>query len=458
MAMDNNVLECLKKCRVKNKDQRALDQFESMLRFYLSDRTGKIAFNKIQSLEPQDLVPYALLEDSLEKLGKDHLSEVAVIKLNGGLGTTMGLDTPKSLVPVRQNSTFLDITTQQLKTFNATYNTKIPLYLMDSERTLRLTLDYIKDAYDVKHFSQHVFPRLNKETERPLELPQGKKEQEWCPPGHGDIFLSLECSGVLDELLKSGVYYAFVSNGDNLGATLDLKILGYIVKHKIDFLIETTPKTKADVKGGTLIRYKDKLTLLERAQVEDDHLEDFENVIKFQIFNTNNLWIDLRALKQKCVEGKLNLPVIVNEKDVEGIPAVQLETAMGAAVSVFDKSVSIIVDRSRFMPVKKTSDLLVMRSDAVESKDSGYIGINPKRNPALLPMVKLSKEYENLEDLDSKIVTLPSLEACQTLTVEGPFRFESGVQISGHVILKNSTHTPYVLQNVDLNNETLEID
>ena len=455
--MDNNILECLKKCRVKNKDQRALDQYESMVRFYWSGQSGKVEFNKIQSLEPHDLVPYALLDDDLEEKGKKHLSEVVVIKLNGGLGTTMGLETPKSLVAVRAENSFLDITTQQLNTFNTSFNTHIPFYLMDSDRTLKLTLEFISDKYDLKHFSQHMFPRINKETEAPLDAGVGDRESEWCPPGHGDIFLSLECSGALDELLNAGIYYAFVSNGDNLGATLDLKILGHMVDNNIDFLIETTPKTKADVKGGTLIRYKDKLSLLERAQVEDSHLNEFEDVVKFQIFNTNNIWVDLRALKQKSVESQFNLPVIVNEKVVNGTPCVQLETAMGAAVSVFDKSVSVIVDRSRFMPVKKTSDLLVMRSDAVESNKEGYINISNQRNPALLPLISLDSSYESLDNFEKAFVSIPSLVNCQSLHVEGAFIFESDVEISGTVVLKNESDTPYVLKNKKLMNETLEV-
>jgi UTP--glucose-1-phosphate uridylyltransferase len=433
-----------------------LDQFESMVRFYLSNESGKIDFKKIQQLQAQDLVPYALLEDDLEAIGESQLSTTSVIKLNGGLGTTMGLNSPKSLVPVRGNDTFLDITVKQLQAFNKKYDTQIPFYLMDSERTLKLTLDHIQDKYDVQHFSQHMFPRLNKATGQPLELEPGKKELEWCPPGHGDIFLSLECSGTLDDLLSKGVCYAFISNGDNLGATLDLKILGYIAKHNMDFVIETTPKTKADVKGGTLIRYNDALTLLERAQVEAHNLSEFEDVVKFQVFNTNNIWVDLRALKQKLIEKRLDLPVIVNEKVVEGIDCIQLETAMGAAVSVFDSSVSVIVDRSRFMPVKKTSDLLVMRSDAVESDNQGGITISSKRNPALLPLVNLSKEYESLEVFDDLVKVVPSLLECQSLTISGPIRFNEHVTIKGDVVLTNNESTEAEMLQKAIVNETVE--
>jgi UTP--glucose-1-phosphate uridylyltransferase len=224
----------------------------------------------------------------------------------------------------------------------------------------------------------------------------------------------------------------------------------------MDFVIETTPKTKADVKGGTLIRYNDALTLLERAQVEAHNLSEFEDVVKFQVFNTNNIWVDLRALKQKLIEKRLDLPVIVNEKVVEGIDCIQLETAMGAAVSVFDSSVSVIVDRSRFMPVKKTSDLLVMRSDAVESDNQGGITISSKRNPALLPLVNLSKEYESLEVFDDLVKVVPSLLECQSLTISGPIRFNEHVTIKGDVVLTNNESTEAEMLQKAIVNETVE--
>lgn len=61
----------------------------------------------------------------------------------------------------------------------------------------------------------------------------------------------------------------------------------------VEFLMEVTDKTKADVKGGTLIQYDDKLRLLEMAQVPNEHLEEFKSVKTFKFFNTNNLWIKL---------------------------------------------------------------------------------------------------------------------------------------------------------------------
>ena len=91
----------------------------------------------------------------------------------------------------------------------------------------------------------------------------------------------------------------FISNIDNLGATVDVNILNFLAgeeaasKPRCEFLMEVTDKTRADVKGGTLIQYEDKLRLLEIAQVPKDHLEDFKSVKTFKIFNTNNLWIKL---------------------------------------------------------------------------------------------------------------------------------------------------------------------
>lgn len=120
----------------------------------------------------------------------------------------------------------------------------------------------------------------------------------WYPPGHGDFYLSFYNSGLLKRFVDEGREYCFISNVDNLGATVDLNILNLLMhptpgKQKPEFVMEVTDKTKADVKGGTLIQSENHLRLLELAQVPKDHVEDFKSVKKFKIFNTNNLWINL---------------------------------------------------------------------------------------------------------------------------------------------------------------------
>ena len=88
-----------------------------------------------------------------------------------------------------------------------------------------------------------------------------------------------------------------MSNIDNLGATVDLSILKECIQESTEFIMEVTDKTRADVKGGTLINYEGHLRLLEVAQVPPSHLEDFKSVKKFNVFNTNNLWINLNSIK-----------------------------------------------------------------------------------------------------------------------------------------------------------------
>ena len=95
-----------------------------------------------------------------------------------------------------------------------------------------------------------------------------------------------------------------MSNIDNLGATVDLSILKEIISQSTEFIMEVTDKTRADVKGGTLISYEGRLRLLEVAQVPKDRLEDFKSVKKFNVFNTNNLWMSLDSIKNagKCCQ------------------------------------------------------------------------------------------------------------------------------------------------------------
>ena len=68
--------------------------------------------------------------------------------------------------------------------------------------------------------------------------------------GHGEVYIVLATSGMFDALLARGYQYLFLSNSDNLGATLNLGILGYIADEQIPFLMEVADRTEADKKGG----------------------------------------------------------------------------------------------------------------------------------------------------------------------------------------------------------------
>lgn len=255
------------------------------------------------------------------------------------------------------------------------------------------------------------------------------------PPGHGDLYESLYNSGKLDQLLSEGKEYLFVSNVDNLGATVDLNILHYMIENDIEFVMEVTDKTKADIKGGTLIDYKGQIRLLEIAQVPDEHVEDFKSIKKFKIFNTNNLWINLKAIKRILEEDPMDLEIIVNNKTTDsGEKVIQLETAVGAGIKHFRNAHGVNVPRSRFLPVKSTSDLFLVTSN-LYSLNHGELRMNPKRQFSNAPLVKLGDHFKKVSNFLSRLKTIPHILELDHLTVTGDVTFGSKVELRGTVII-----------------------
>ena len=223
-------------------------------------------------------------------------------------------------------------------------------------------------------------------------------------PGHGDVFASLAATGLLGQLLEHGYEYLFLSNSDNLGATLEPKILSWLAAEGLPFVSEVVDRTEGDRKGGHLARRRSDggLLLRETAQVPHEDQEAFEDISVHRYFNANNIWVSLRALDEKLREGGgvLELPMIVNRKTVDPTDpsspeVVQLETAMGAAIGVFEGAAAVHVPRDRFVPVKKTNDLLVVRSDAYVLHDDWTVRLVPERE-GLAPHVELDSDHFKL--------------------------------------------------------------
>ncbi|NNE43870.1 MAG: UTP--glucose-1-phosphate uridylyltransferase, partial [Gemmatimonadetes bacterium] len=332
-------------------------------------------------ISPVDSLPDSEELGSYAEAGARALARTVMVKLNGGLGTSMGMTRAKSLLPIRDGATFLDFIARQVLHLRAAHDCRLPLVLMNSFRTRDDTLDALAayPALDVGlplDFLQHKVPKILAEDLSPAEWP-AHPENEWCPPGHGDIYTALITSGMLEGLLAGGYEYAFVSNSDNLGAVLDLPILGWFAEEDAPFLMEACDRTEADKKGGHLARHADgRLILREVAQCPEDEMEAFQDVNVFRYFNTNTLWVNLKQLQRVLDEQDqfLGLPLIRNRKTVDptddGSPAVyQLETAMGAAISVFPDACALRVPRERFLPVKTTGDLLGLRSDLYRTTD-----------------------------------------------------------------------------------------
>ncbi|KAI4299657.1 hypothetical protein L6164_033093 [Bauhinia variegata] len=405
---------------------------------YLSGEAQHVDWSKIQTPTDKVVVPYETLvppPDGASEI-KNLLDKLVVLKLNGGLGTTMGCTGPKSVIEVREGLTFLDLIVIQIENLNSKYGSNVPLLLMNSfnthDDTLKIVEKYKDSKIEIHTFNQSQYPRLVIDDFLPLPSKGQTGRDGWYPPGHGDVFASLSNSGKLDALLSQGKEYVFVANSDNLGAIVDLKILNHLVLNKNEYCMEVTPKTLADVKGGTLISYEGRVQLLEIAQVPDQHVNEFKSIEKFKIFNTNNLWVNLKAIKRLVEAQALKMEIIPNPKEVDGVKVLQLETAAGAAIRFFDNAIGINVPRSRFLPVKATSDLLLVQSDLYTLENGFVIRNKVRANPAN-PSIELGPEFKKVSNFLSRFKSIPSIVELDSLKVAGDVWFGAGVVLKGKV-------------------------
>jgi UTP--glucose-1-phosphate uridylyltransferase len=403
-------------------------------------------------LEPLTDVPSW---DDLPDSDGSALDRVVVLKLNGGLGTSMGMTRAKSLLEVKEGHTFLDVIARQVLHLRERHGAQIPLLLMNSFATRDDTLEALKEYPDLEidglplDFLQGKVPKLLADGFEPVSWPDDPA-LEWAPPGHGDVFTSLATSGMLAKLLERGYEYLFLSNSDNLGAVLEPRILDWFAREQLPFLSEVVDRTEDDRKGGHLARRREDggLVLRETAQVPDEDREAFGDVGRHRFFNCNNIWVNLRALERTLAErdGVLGLPMIVNRKTVDPTDpsspeVVQLETAMGAAIGVFEGAGAVHVPRSRFAPVKTTSHLLVVRSDAYELTDDWTVKLAAERDAA--PIVELSDEFKLLRDFEERFPAgPPSLVEAERLEVEGDVRFGADVVVRGRVRVEGPASIP----------------
>ncbi|XP_021888036.1 UTP--glucose-1-phosphate uridylyltransferase [Carica papaya] len=414
--------------------------FISLVTRYLSGEAQHIEWSKIQTPTDDVVVPYDSLAPTPHDIGetKKLLDKLVVLKLNGGLGTTMGCTGPKSVIEVRNGLTFLDLIVIQIEHLNSKYGCNVPLVLMNSfnthEDTLKIVEKYSNSNIEIHTFNQSQYPRLVVDDFSPLPCKGNAGKDGWYPPGHGDVFPSLMNSGKLDAFLSQGKEYVFAANSDNLGAIVDLKILHHLIQNKNEYCMEVTPKTLADVKGGTLISYEGKVQLLEIAQVPDEHVNEFKSIEKFKIFNTNNLWVNLKAIKRLVQADALKMEIIPNPKEVDGIKVLQLETAAGAAIRFFDHAIGINVPRSRFLPVKATSDLLLVQSDLYTLADGFVIRNEARTNPAN-PSIELGPEFKKVGNFLSRFKSIPSIIELDSLKVTGDVWFGANIILKGKVTI-----------------------
>ena len=447
--------------------KKALNPFkmeESVLNGYIRlynkfqqgpDRIGRWKF--LHGPDEKQLVQYSSLPIPEKESLDAALARVAVCRLNGGMGTSMGCSGPKSAIVVREKMTFIDLIAEQVSDLNNRYQADVPLLFMNSfcthDETERI-IGKSKSTAEILSFCQNRYPRLLEDNSGFLN-PKRLGIDAWYPPGHGDLYSCLLKNGYLDRLVKEGREYLFVSNADNLSAGIDLKILNYIVNKDIPFLLEVTAKTSADTKGGVLYQDKGQIKLLEFANVPLEHIPEFCGNQKFKFFNTNNVWINLVRLKELIKLELLDLGVIVNRKQVKGKVVLQLETAIGGAFNIFPDAVGMNVPRSRFMPVKRTSDLLLVQSNLF-NVERGILKRDSKTVGSKLPQINLKDPFNNIKEYQKRIPVVPDIKELDSLELQGEVRFNGKVTLKGKVRLVSDKKSLRIAKGTVLEDKVVE--
>jgi UTP--glucose-1-phosphate uridylyltransferase len=424
-------------------EKTAIEVFAHYFRLLEHGETGMIPESSIDPLDMEALAD-ATVSDEVAAAA---IASTAVIKLNGGLGTSMGMDQAKSLLCVRSGLSLLDIIARQVLHVRKKHGVALPLIFMNSFRTSGDSMAALRRYADLPveglplEFLQNKEPKLLEKDLVPVSYPKDP-DLEWCPPGHGDIYTALRSTGLLDQLIAAGYTQVFVSNSDNLGAVPDPRVAGWFAQSGAPFAIEAVRRTPSDRKGGHFARRKNdgRIVLRESAQTLDSDSGALADLDRHKFASTNNIWFELEAMKAAldARDGVLGLPMIRNVKNVD--PAdpstpkvVQIETAMGAAIEIFADSRTIEVGRDRFVPVKTTNDLLVLRSDVY---DLGRDFVMEQLSVEI-PFVDLDpRHYKLVGDFDKRFPEgAPSLVKASSLGVEGDWTFGAGVSVVGDVFL-----------------------
>ncbi|KAF9049862.1 UTP-glucose-1-phosphate uridylyltransferase [Panaeolus papilionaceus] len=355
--------------------------FLSVYNRYIDQKAGKqlVDWSKVHPPADQQIIAHS----SLPQAHNVPMNKLVVLKVNGGLGTSMGLNGAKSALEVRQELTFLDLLSSKLSNLTRT-----------EDDTLKILQRYKTRPVKITTINQSRHPRLLKETLLPYAKSMHDGKAAWNPSGHGDLYDALHRSGTLRRLLSEGKEFLFVSNSDNLGAIVDERILAYMAETQSEFIMEVTNKTKSDLTGGTLI-----------------------------------------ALERIMDQKSMSLDIIARTKDLDdGCSIIQLETAAGSAIKHFKKACGINVSRGRFLPVKNCADLLLVRSSLFEI-ERGSLIMNSKRMFGSIPIIKLDSHFQTINQFQKRFKQIPDILELDHLTVSGDVCFGRNVILRGTMII-----------------------
>jgi UTP--glucose-1-phosphate uridylyltransferase len=364
----------------------------------------------------------------------------------------MGLSKARTLLEVKQKDgeslNFLDIIARRVLGIRKKYAVKLPFIFMNSFRTEADTLNYVRKYPTLfdnspKSFIQEKEPKILQSNLEPVRWDKNP-ELEWCPAGHGEIYCAFYNNGVLRELNNKGMEYLFISNADNLGAMPSPETAGHFAKTGAPFMSEVSVKTVADRKGGHIVKKDGRFVLREFSQISSEDEQEALNPQKHPFININNIWVNIPRLIDLLDEqkGVVSLPLIRNDKTVDpkdsaSYKVYQIESAMGAGIELFADSTYLLVDRSRFLPVKKTADLLVLRSDFVELNDEYELVAETYNYPNV---ILDEKYYALIDDFNERFPkNAPSLKNAKSFRVKGNFTFAENVKIEGDATFANES-------------------
>lgn len=422
--------------------QAGLSDYEvaSFLRAFERFTSGEQALIPETDIEAVDDIEK---DSSLSEVSPEVLARTAVLKLNGGIGTTMGLTCPKSVLEAHDGQNFLEITARQILAARERLDVNLPFILLNSPSTHEPTMQELS-SFDLEvdglplAVVQGVFPRIEASKLEPIDWAENP-ELEWAPPGHGDLYGVLDRTGVLDQLLEKGYEYLFVSNIDNTGAVLSEEIATWFATSGAPFAAEVARRSPMDMKGGHFARRRSdgQIILREIAQCPDSDVDFFRNIELHKYMNTNNLWIHLPALRAKLDAGDFDLALIVNRKyinpkDSSSPEIIQLESAMGSAISLFEGARILEVGRERFVPVKSTADLLLLRSDVFDFDEDNRLVQQTESRPTVTLDDAFFKRYDQFE---ARVQAVPSLRNARSLTVTGDVSIPEGYVAEDDAVL-----------------------
>jgi len=440
--------EFFRKMAQADLDPLVMDTFAYYYRKVFNGESGLVCEVDIDPIARNDLQDAKDLS-AYTPAGKTALNHAVRVVLNGGLGTSMGLTRAKSLLVAKNEKSFLEIIIEQAQARD------LKLCFMNSfnthEDTVEAVMRICPDCAAL-FFVQHKFPKILQQGLAPALWPQNPS-LEWNPPGHGDVYTALYTSGVLQSFLDEGIYYALISNSDNLGGTLDEALLGYFTKANLPFMMEVAQRSPSDTKGGHLARHKDgRLVLREIAQCPEKDLKTFQDIGYHRYFNTNNIWVNLIFLKRLIEKtGIVRLPMILNPKtldprDEASPPVFQIETAMGSAVSLFEGATAVTVPETRLLPVKTCNDLLAVRSDRFVLATGSRLIPNPETTATAFKAMLDPRYYGKIDLFNERFSNgVPSLKDCESLAIDGDVHFQKDVTIRGKVVIRNRQNLPAVV-------------